>query len=186
MISHAAADLPESRVFRMGIIFTSWFMFAAFLIIDRALKVLNRRAHNAKSPSVQFSRYMMKIFDGLAFFGLIGACSITIKSNSILHTISVVMFIISITFSYIFMDYLLAKSRTANYQLLSIYTFTPPVMLLIGTLIIKFAANKYQIYNFGIILQYFGCTMIFLKFILIIHIIPSFNIEFSEKDTKAF
>ena len=180
-ISEVAAKLPESRVFSVGINICAWLLLPVFLILDRILKLQNKEAGNSKSPGVLFSRLLMNILDGFAFFSMIGFCSCTLEESRTFHMLCIIVFVISLTCSYFCMDYQMTRSKRGNMTIQRFWTCTIPIIYLFSLLFYKFAKGKALMYSISAIFEYIAAFFLFFKFILIWQNLPRIGLIFTKE-----
>lgn len=180
-ISESAVKLPESRFFSVGINICAWLLLPVFLILDRILKLQNRRVGNSKAPGVLFARLAMNILDGFSFFSLIGFCSVTLEENRTFHMLCITIFVSSITLSFFCIDYQMAKGKSGNSTFQYIWTFMIPTTYMCSLFIWKFSGSNNRLKSIAAMIEYVAAFIIFFKFILIWLNLPRIGLILTKK-----
>jgi hypothetical protein len=147
LISLAMVELPESRLFSVGMSLVAWFCVPVFLVVSRMLTLKCRVAHCDDRRGVKIASKLLNISSVFCFLGLLGLASITIRESEKFHLASAVCFVVAQSVFFLAADYQMSEARRKITLLDWIWDAFCPVIFLVSVGIWALAGNNIALLN---------------------------------------
>ena len=163
MIQNIMIQLPESRLYSVGMNLLAWWTLPVFLIMDRILKLKCKIEKCNKDRLIYCIRWLMNIFAGFSFFGMLGMASINNKEHSQFHQISVFVVVIFLTLYYILFDLEMCWAKLNVSIINRIWSFLGIIAYLSSYFLFKYQ-NSELMKSVAALFQYISIPCFSLKF----------------------
>ncbi|KAK8888913.1 hypothetical protein M9Y10_033653 [Tritrichomonas musculus] len=187
-INQVMVQLPEKRVYSVGMNLTAWLALPVFLLIDRIIKLKCKIEKCHKEPLTYCLRWLMNVCAGFAFFGMLGMASVTVHEMPYFRQTCYRVMIIFLTIYYLIVDFEMTKAKLNVTLLNRIWSFGGIFFITLSYLFSKYAiilSNTFPNINFlsiSAICQYIHVPLMSLKFLLIWKTLPSCGVLVSKKN----
>lgn len=180
-ISEVTCNLPESRMFLVGMNICGWVSVPLSLILDRILKLIQRTKKCAKDRDVLVARYTMNVFSGLSFLSFVGLSCININECRIAHLAFGISLIISLTCVFLLVDYGLSRADIKLSQFHWFINVIPISCFIVSFALYKFGNDDNLLNSISSVIQYIGGSLLVLKLLMIYRSLPSIGLILTRK-----
>jgi hypothetical protein len=164
LISFATIELPESRLFAVGMSLIAWFSVPVFLVTSRMITLQCRVQHCDNRSTVAFASKLLILSAFLSFVGLLSLASITIKESFHFHVASAITFLVAQSTFFIAADFQMFHANRGITALDWAWDAFPPALFALSVVIWVATADT-KIQSLAGALQYAAAVALFGKYI---------------------
>ena len=172
MLHDVMTQLPESRVYSVGMNLVAWLALPIFLIIDRILKLKCKMEKCHNEVKVYCLRWIMNIFGGFAFFSLLGLSSVNVKENRTMHNVCSHVFIFSLMIYFIIIEYEMFKAKLEVPPSHKVLSYFGPILHLFSQYLDR-NGNDSHLLTIAGIFEFLVIPSICIRFFLMWKTLPS-------------
>jgi uncharacterized membrane protein len=164
LLSDAMTELPESRLFSVGMNIIAWLTVPVYLIIVRLLKLKSQVEEVDQKTSIKIADAIRSIACVLGFFSLLGLSSVTVRESATFHTICANVFLGSISVFFLLVDFTFRQVRLPATPVDWAWDLFIPAAFAASCAITRTPDVSDALHSTAGVLQYIGGAAIFLKF----------------------
>jgi hypothetical protein len=165
LISFALTELPESRLFAVGMSLIAWFCVPVFLVTSRMLTLQCRVRECDNKSSVVVAGRLLIMSAVLSFLGLLGLASVSIQECYQFHVGAAVTFLVAQSLFFWCADIQMLHAGRGITALDWAWDLFCPILFAVSIGVCGTGTQRVELLNFAGGIQYVAAVALFAKYL---------------------